>query len=245
MLGGTTEASALARAVAEAGIPAVFSYAGRVETPRPQPIPTRSGGFGGAEGLADYITARRVTHVVDATHPFAAGMSRNAVAACAETGVPLLALTRAPWLAQARDRWTHVADMAGAVSALGPAPRRVFLGIGRMHLSEFAAAPQHSYLLRLVDAPEGVLPLPDCHVEIARGPFDEGADTALLQRHRIEAVVSKNSGGTGAYAKIAAARALHLPVIMIDRPPLPERREVHEVRAVLDWLAHPGTPRGE
>lgn len=245
ILGGTSEANALARAVAEARIPATYSYAGRVDTPRPQPVPVRTGGFGGTEGLIRYLKAERITHVIDATHPFAAQMSRNAAAACAATGIALIALTRAPWAAQPGDRWNDVPDIAAAVRALGAAPARVFLAIGRMHLAEFAAAPQHAYLLRLVDAPTAPLPLPDCTVEVARGPFDTAADTALLRAHRTEIVVSKNSGGAGAYAKITAARALGLPVVMIGRPALPARAEVHDPAAVLDWLAHPATPRGE
>lgn len=245
ILGGTAEASALARAVAEAQIPATFSYAGRVSRPRAQPVPVRTGGFGGVAGLTLYLRANRITHVIDATHPFAAQMSHNAQAACAETGVPLIALTRAPWAAQPGDSWTHVADIPAAVAALGDAPARVLLAIGRMHLEAFAAAPQHFYLLRLVDPPEGPLPLPDCTAEVSRGPFTPQSDAALMRAHGIGVIVSKNSGGTGASAKLTAARALGLPVVMIDRPALPARREVHSPREVLDWLAHPATPRGE
>ncbi len=245
ILGGTTEASALARAVAEARIPAIFSYAGRVERPRAQPVTVRTGGFGGVAGLTLYLRAQNITHVIDATHPFAAQMSQNAVAACAESGVPLVALTRAPWTAQPGDRWTHVPDIDAAVTALGPTPTRVMLAIGRMHLDAFARAPHHFYLLRLVDPPDGPLPLPDCAVEISRGPFTPEGDAALMRAHDIKTVVSKNSGGSGASAKLAAARALDLPVVMIDRPALPARREVHGPREVLDWIAHTGTPRGE
>lgn len=243
MLGGTTEATALANALGERGICGTFSYAGRVERPKVQAMPTRVGGFGGVAGLAGWIAENGVTHVVDATHPFAVQMSVNAIAACAEAGVPLVALTRPPWSAGAGDRWIHVSDIAGAVAALGESPRRVMLAIGRMHLAAFAAAPWHFYLLRLVDPPESALPFPDCATEISRGPFTPEADAALMQRHGIDIVVSKNSGGTGAYAKIAAARHLGLPVVMIDRPELPARAEVHSVGEVLDWL-HSGTERG-
>lgn len=222
----------------------MVSLAGRVARPRAQALPRRVGGFGGAAGLAGYLRANGVTHVVDATHPFAAQMSRNAVAACAETGVPLIALTRPPWREQPGDRWTRAADIAAAVAALDRPSARVMLAVGRMHLADFAPNPQHAYLLRLVDPPTAPPPFPQAEVIVDRGPFDESADRALMQRHCIELVVSKNAGGAGAYAKIAAARSLGLPVLMIERPPLPARREVHDVRAVFDWLAHPGADRG-
>jgi precorrin-6A/cobalt-precorrin-6A reductase len=240
ILGGTTEATALARAVAGAGIAAVFSYAGRTAAPAGQPLPTRIGGFGGVEGLAGYLRAEGITHVIDATHPFAARMSRNAIEACASAGVPLCALERPAWTPGAGDDWRQVADIGAAVAALPDRPARVFLAIGRQHVGAFAAKPQHHYLLRLVDAPDGPLPLPDAHAIIARGPFGEAGDLALMRDHRITHVVAKNAGGAGAEAKLAAARALGLPVILIDRPRLPPRPVLATVEAVMGWLtAHP------
>lgn len=244
ILGGTTEAGALARAVAGLGIPAVLSLAGRVERPAPQPVPVRVGGFGGVEGLVHHLRENGVTHLVDATHPFAARMSGNAVAAAAAAGVPLLALSRPPWRPQQGDRWTVLPDIPAAVAALAGPPRRVFLAVGRMHLAAFAEQPQHHYLLRLVDPPAAPPPLPRHTVTVSRGPFDIAGDTALMTEHAVELVVAKNAGGPGAEAKIHAARALGLPMLMIDRPALPPRREVDRVDAVLDWLDHPGTPRG-
>ena len=146
ILGGTSEASDLARIVADRGMGAIFSYAGRVGKPRIQPLPTRIGGFGGVAGLAAYLRDNAITHVIDATHPFAAGMSRNAVAACAETGVKLAALTRPEWQAGEGDLWREVADIEAAVAALDGPARRVFLALGRLHLDAFAAQPQHHYL---------------------------------------------------------------------------------------------------
>lgn len=241
ILAGTTEATQLANAVAAQGLRGVVSFAGRVERPKRQPLPQRIGGFGGVAGLVAYLRDHEVTHVIDATHPFAAQMSRNAVAACAEARVPLLALTRAPWAVQEGDNWTQVRDIAGAVAALDRPAARVMLAVGRMHLQEFAPNPQHFYLLRLVDPPSAPPPFPDHHVLVSRGPFTEADDRALMERHGIDLVVSKNAGGTGAYAKIAAARALGLPVIMIDRPMLPARHEAHGVQEVLDWIGHTGT----
>ncbi|ENO14155.1 cobalt-precorrin-6A reductase [Marinobacter nanhaiticus D15-8W] len=238
ILGGTAEASALAHTLAAHDIPAVFSYAGRVATPKAQPIPTRIGGFGGVDGLISYLFACGITHIVDATHPFAGQMSRNAVLAAKSTGIPLIALTRPPWQPVEGDRWHHVRDIDAAVDAVAGEPRRILLAIGRMHLEAFRDQPQHHYLLRLVDTPENPMPLPDCTVTIDRGPFTVEGDLHLLRKHRIDLVVSKNAGGQGAAAKITAARQLGLPVLMIDRPALPERREVHDSDAVLDWLHH-------
>ncbi|MDE3027227.1 MAG: cobalt-precorrin-6A reductase [Paracoccaceae bacterium] len=239
LLGGTTEASRMARSLAEAGVEAVFSYAGRTDTPLAQPLPTRVGGFGGVEGLRAYLTAERISHVIDATHPFAAQMSRNAVEACAAEGVALIALERAPWQAGPGDNWQTVGDIPAAARALSAAPARIFLAIGRQHLDDFASQPQHHYLLRLVDTPIGALPLPDAEAVIDRGPFTVEGDLALLRAHRIDVIVAKNSGGDGARAKLDAARILHLPVILIERPAIPARARVDTVAEVMAWLGHP------
>lgn len=239
LLGGTTEASQLARVLAQAGADAVFSYAGRTTQPLAQPLPTRVGGFGGAEGLVAYLRAEGITYVIDATHPFAAQMSANAVAACSEIGVDLCALERPSWQAGPGDDWRHVPDIAGAVAALPKAPARVFLAIGKQTLEAFAAQPQHHYLLRLVDAPEVPLPLPDAEAVIARGPFTAEGDRALLRQHAIDLIVAKNAGGTGARAKLDAARALGLPVVLIERPDVPARRVFDSVEDVMRWLPHP------
>ena len=225
----------MAQAIAKAGLTGVYSYAGRTEAPMGQPIHMRVGGFGGVEGLRAYLKAEGITHVIDGTHPFAAQMSTNAVTACEAEGVPLIALERAPWVEGEGDRWTNVPDIAGAVVALAGPPRRVFLAIGRQHVDAFADQPQHHYLLRLVDEPKGPLPFP-AELVVARGPFDLAGDTALLRQHGTEVVVAKNAGGKGAVAKIAAARALGLAVVMIDRPVMPPRRVAHSVAQVMAWL---------
>ena len=222
-----------------AGRQAVFSYAGRTARPVSQPLPQRLGGFGGVAGLVDYIRREAVTHVIDATHPFAAQMSHNAVAACAEAGVSLCALQRPAWQAGVGDDWTHVPSLEAAASALPPAPARVFLAIGKQNLDLFATAPQHHYLLRLVDAPEAELPLPNTTVVVARGPFEAAEDEALMRQHSITHIVSKNAGGAGAEAKLIAARALGLPVIMVDRPTVPDRMVFGTVDEVMRWLGHP------
>ena len=201
-------------------------------------MPIRTGGFGGIEGLAAYLRDHRVTHLVDATHPFAAQMSANAIEGAARAGVPLIALGRPPWHSADGDRWTIVSDMAAAVAALGGPPRKVMLALGRMHVLAFAAQPQHHYLLRFVDPPRVAPNLPSHVLVIDRGPFTIDGETALMRAHGIDVVVCKNAGGEATDAKLHAARALGLPVIMIDRPAVPPRREVHDPAAVLDWIAH-------
>ena len=243
LLGGTTEAGLMAHALADAGLDAVYSYAGRTGQPAPQPVPQRIGGFGGVAGLIRYLKSAAITHLIDASHPFAAEMSRHAVEACAASGVALLALERAPWIAAPGDDWTPVPDLAACLAALPPEPTRIFLAIGRQNLAAFAAQPQHPYLLRLVDAPTVALPLPLAKVVIARGPFTFAGDLDLLESHRIQLIVAKNSGGDGARAKLDAARTLALPVILIDRPAILPRPVVGTVAQVLDWLGHPA-PRG-
>lgn len=239
ILGGTTEASALARALADRGIAAVLSYAGRTDRPADQPVPVRIGGFGGVAGLGAFLRAERVTHLVDATHPFAAQMSANAVAAAAGAGAPLIALTRPAWAPQPGDQWRHVPDIPAAVDALAGPARRVMLALGRMHVDAFAAQPQHHYLLRFVDAPAAQPRLPRHSLVVDRGPFTAANDAQLMRDHGVDIVVAKNAGGSGAEAKLVAARALGLPVVMIDRPRLPVRAEAHDIATVLRWIAHP------
>ena len=228
----------MARALAERDVDAVFSYAGRVASPKAQPLPTRVGGFGGVAALVQYLQEHNVTHVVDATHPFAAQMSWNAFEACQQAGTKLMALTRPAWQAQPGDQWTHVADIDGAVAAVTGDPKRVLLALGKLNVPAFAAQPQHHYVLRLVDQPEVPPAQPNHTVVVARGPFDVAGDRALMQEHGIELVVCKNAGGVGAEAKLTVARELGVPVIMIDRPNLPPRPEVATVDAVLEWIAN-------
>ncbi len=237
ILGGSADANRLVGALArDPRIDAVLSFAGRTENPIKPPIPCRIGGFGGVQGLIDYLRSERIDRVVDATHPFAAQMSAHAVEACAAAGVPLLALDRAPWQPQRGDHWIEVDTMEQAVAALGATPRRVFLGIGRQQLELFAAAPQHSYLVRLVDAPRAPLPLPKVEIVVGRGPFTRANDGAMLRQFGAEMVVAKNAGGEATVSKIEAARDLGLPVVMVRRPATPPRPTVTSVIEVLDWL---------
>ncbi len=200
------------------------------------PVPVRSGGFGGATGLANYLVRERVDALIDATHPYASIISANAAAAAGNAQVPLMALRRRPWHKIDGDRWTLVSNVNAAVEALGNAPRRVFVALGRNELAPFSEAPQHYYLIRSVDPVAPPLALPQVDYITGRGPFSEAADRALLKAHRIEAVVAKNSGGTATYGKIAAARALGLEVIILRRPALPNVPAVATVDEAVIWL---------
>ncbi|GLS18337.1 precorrin-6A reductase [Labrys miyagiensis] len=235
ILGGTTEAAALARLLAERpGIPAMLSLAGRTQNPAPPPIPHRIGGFGGVDGLSAFLNEHQVAAMVDATHPFAEQMSANAVAAAQRTSVPLLTLCRPAWRAEPGDDWTEVADAEAAAVALGAKPRRVFLTTGRLELPAFLAAPQHFYLVRSVDAPEELPPY--ARLILARGPFAEEDELALMQEEEIEVVVTKNSGGSATYGKIVAARRLGLPVILLKRPEVVEVESVATAEEALAWI---------
>ncbi len=217
VLGGTSEATALARALAgRADIDATISLAGRTDAPAAQPLPTRIGGFGGIDGLAAYLARDGIDLVVDATHPFAARISTNARAAAAIAGCPLISVGRPPWRAQPGDDWHEVADVEAAVAALGAAPRRVFLTIGRLRLADFARAPQHAYLVRTIDPADAAL-LPGAQAIAARGPFEVDAEEALMREHHIGILVTKNSGGAATAAKLVAARRLGLPVVLVRR----------------------------
>ncbi|MGE3307763.1 MAG: cobalt-precorrin-6A reductase [Rhizobiaceae bacterium] len=220
ILGGTGDARALAARFAKSdGFEITLSLAGRTSDPLPHAVPVITGGFGGADGLADYVLQQEIDLLVDATHPFAERMSGNAANAALRTGIPLLALRRPTWGRQEGDRWTPVRDAAEAVAALGTAPRRVFLSLGRQEVGPFAAAPQHFYLIRSVEPVD--LDVPNARHLLARGPFAEADERALLIEWRINVVVSKNSGGDATYGKIAAARDLGIEVLMLERPNLP------------------------
>ncbi|RUW67080.1 MULTISPECIES: cobalt-precorrin-6A reductase [unclassified Mesorhizobium] len=248
ILGGTTEARQLAgKLAARADLAVTLSLAGRTESPVAQGVPLRVGGFGGAQGLAAYLKETGTALLIDATHPYAARISANAAEAAGQAGVPILALRRPGWEPVAGDRWTLVDSVAEAATALGTAPRRVFLAIGRQEAGAFEAAPQHHYLIRSVDPVEPKLAVPDAIYLLARGPFPEADERALLESHGIEAIVSKNSGGEATYGKIAAARALGIDVIMVRRPSVPDvpsADAVDQLAAKVDHLFEPVAERG-
>jgi precorrin-6A/cobalt-precorrin-6A reductase len=239
ILGGTTEARLLGERLATRGdLDVTLSLAGRTAAPVPHAVPVRIGGFGGADGLADYLVSERIDALIDATHPYATAISENAIVAARKTGVRFVTLRRPAWSRVDGDRWTEVDDTAAAVRAIGEPPRRVFVALGRNDLVPFIAAPQHFYLFRSVDPIDPPLPLPHASYITERGPFGEAHDRALMTEHRIGAVISKNSGGSAAYGKIAAARALGVEIIMIRRRSVADASAVATMDEAVSWLAH-------
>jgi precorrin-6A/cobalt-precorrin-6A reductase len=239
ILGGTTEGRALGERLARrGGLDVTLSLAGRTASPVAHAVPVRVGGFGGAAGLADYLVTEQVDALIDATHPYATIISASAMAAARQTAVPFMTLRRPPWTALAGDHWLEVNDTRAAVTAIGKKSRGVFVALGRNDLKPFAGAPQHRYLVRSVDPVEPPLPLPQVAYVTARGPFSEADDRALMTAHEIEVVIAKNSGGSAAYGKIAAARALGIEVIMLRRPAAPAAPAVETVEDAIAWLDH-------
>ncbi|MFE7560392.1 cobalt-precorrin-6A reductase [Kitasatospora sp. NPDC057500] len=239
LLGGTTEARALASALAaeHPALRVTSSLAGRVAEPRLPVGEVRIGGFGGPGGLAAWLRAERVDAVVDATHPFAAAMSRNAAEAAAATGVPLLALRRPGWAPVEGDRWHRAPSLAAAADLLPSLGRRVLLTSGRQGIGAFAHLDGLHFVARSVDPPEPPLPA-SLDVVLDRGPFTLDGERSVLREHRIDVLVTKDSGGAATAPKLTAARELGLPVLVVDRPPAPAGVPVAEtVEAALAWLA--------
>ena len=245
VLGGTTESSALVALLArETDLSVTLSLAGRTAAPRPGPVQMRVGGFGGVEGLARWLAGNGTEAVIDATHPFAARISANAAAACGAGGVPLIAVRRPAWERQSGDAWIEVENVPACLDALGPESRTVFLTIGRQELSAFARAPQHAYVVRTIEPVGEALPVPNLVTVSARGPFTLEDEVRFMREARIEVLVTKNSGGAATYPKIEAARRLGLPVVIVDRPTLPDVPAVTDAAGALRWLKSELVRRG-
>jgi len=238
LLGGTIEAAELARRLAGAeNIRATLSLAGRTANPPAMPLPTRVGGFGGAEGLADYLAREEIDLVVDATHPFADQISGNAIRACAIAGIALVAVERPPWEKRDGDDWIEHASVQDLVAALPEAPQRIFSGLGRQAIGALMQAPQHHYVIRVVDDVAPPPQLPHAKMIAARGPFRAEDDEALFRAQAIACVLAKNAGGSAAYAKIEAARRLGIPVHIVRRPAIGARPVVASVDAAMAAIA--------
>jgi precorrin-6A/cobalt-precorrin-6A reductase len=235
LLGGTAEARELAADLAaRPGVRVTTSLAGRVSRPGALEGDVRTGGFGGAGGLARWLREHRVDAVVDATHPFASGITANAARAAAATGIPVVMLRRPGWRPVPGDRWHSVASLPEAAGLLPELGRRVFLTTGRLGLAAFADLARIHFLVRSVEAPEPPLPA-DTEVLLARGPFTLDDELNLLRGHRVDVLVTKDSGGAATAPKLTAARELGLPVVVVRRPPLPE--DVSAVPDVASALA--------
>ncbi|MEM0988393.1 MAG: cobalt-precorrin-6A reductase [Pseudomonadota bacterium] len=231
ILAGTREARALAAHLSQMGQPVLASLAGVTRDPAPYPCPVRSGGFGGVHGLAAWLQAHRPPALIDATHPFARQMQLNAAAAAAQTGTPRLRLLRPPW--PTRQGWQLVPDLAAAAAALPPGAR-VLLTTGGKEVAAFAQRPDCHFVLRVIE-PVADLP-PHIQTHLTRPPFSLADEIALLRDQRITHLITKNAGGSGT-AKLDAAEHLGLPVIVVDRPPVPPGPLAQDPQTAVDWLA--------
>jgi precorrin-6A/cobalt-precorrin-6A reductase len=234
VLGGTAEARELAAALDREGVAVTSSLAGRVSRPRLPAGEVRIGGFGGPDALAQWLTEHRVSAVLDATHPFAERISASAAYACPRAGVPLLRLQRDGWSERPGDRWHWVEDLDQAAAGIAALGQRVLLTTGRQGLAAFARVDHAWFLIRCVEAPESPLP-PQHQLLLDRGPFTLDGELALIDRHRIELVVCKDSGGPLTVAKLDAARTRELPVVIVRRPPRPDAASVSTVADALAW----------
>lgn len=238
ILGGTGEARALAAALTEIpDIQLVSSLAGRVANPTLPAGEVRTGGFGGVDGLAHWIREQSIDAIVDATHPFAAQITKNAAIAAERCGVPLVVLRRPEWQAPGNGRWHVVGDTESAARVLPSLGWRAFLTIGRQGIDAFADLDTMWFLVRSIDPPEGKMPSRS-ELALARGPFSVAGETSLMRRHRIDVLVTKNSGGEQTAAKLEAAECLDIPVVVIERPPLPAGvATVDDVSGAAAWIA--------
>jgi precorrin-6A/cobalt-precorrin-6A reductase len=242
VLGGTAEARELADALNTAGVSVTSSLAGRVSRPRLPAGAVRVGGFGGPEALARWLSEHDVVAVIDATHPFAERISASAAAACPRASVPLLRLQRPGWHEGPGDDWHWVADLDEAAAAIGSLGERVLLTTGRQGLAAFAGVRDAWFLVRCVERPDPTLPASH-RLLLDRGPYTLEGELALIDEHRIDLVISKDSGGAHTEAKLEAARRRGLPVIVVQRPPRPAVATVSTVADALAWSrerAHAG-----
>jgi precorrin-6A/cobalt-precorrin-6A reductase len=235
ILGGTGDAQQLAAATQQiSGLIVISSLAGRTQQPILPIGQVRTGGFGGEQGLIDYLRDHEIDLLIDATHPFARQISGNAAAAMAVLELPLLILERSAWQQHPSDRWLEVANHQAAAELLPQLGQRIFLTIGRQELGFYAHLQDLWFLMRSIDPPD--LATPPGEMLLAKGPFDLNSERELLLKYQIQAIVSKNSGGKATYAKILAARELGLPVVMIQRPISPAGERVDNVKQAIEWL---------
>lgn len=235
LLAGTTEARVLARLMGRAGVPAVASLAGATDAPEKLDLPTRVGGFGGAEEFADYLRREDVTAVIDATHPFARRITDRTAAICAARGMPYLQLLRPGWVAETGDDW-HWIDSAKDAAALIPAGATVFLATGRKTLGDFAGLEGRRVLARVIDPPRAPFPFEGGEFIIARPPYRFDAEKALFAELGVTWLVTKDAGGVAGRAKLDAAFALGIPVAILRRPPMPVAERVETPEKAMDWV---------
>jgi precorrin-6A/cobalt-precorrin-6A reductase len=237
ILGGTGDALELAsQAIDLPELAVITTLAGRTQAPKAVAGNLRIGGFGGEAGLVEYLRTEQIDLLIDATHPFAANISGNAAGAAQQVGIPWLMFIRPAWERSSLDNWIEVDSIATAVTAIPATAKRIFLTIGRQQLAPFATLTDRWCLIRSIDPPDPTMQLPPGELLLDRGPFSLEQELKLLQDYRIEAIVSKNSGGDATYAKVIAARELGLPIVMVQRPIVPDGEAVPDVAGAIEWL---------
>jgi precorrin-6A/cobalt-precorrin-6A reductase len=237
IVGGTGDAVKLAdRAIELPGLEVITTLAGRTRDPKAVAGKVRIGGFGGEAGLVTYLQTEKIDRIVDATHPFAAQISWHVAGAATQVGISRLMLVRPAWERLPGDDWIEVESIEAAVQAIPASAERILIAIGRQQLASFASLTDRWCLMRSIDPPDPSIPLPPGQLLLDRGPFSLDRERELLQEYRIQAIVSKNSGGDATYAKIIAARELGLPVVMVQRPIEPEGDRVVDVVGAIEWL---------
>jgi precorrin-6A/cobalt-precorrin-6A reductase len=237
IVGGTGDAVQLAEnAIDLPGLEVITTLAGRTTNPQAVAGNVRIGGFGGEAGLVKYLQTENIDFIIDATHPFAAQISWHVAGAATTVGIPRVMLVRPAWTRSPEDTWIEVESIEAAVKAIPASVERIFVTIGRQQLAPFAILTNKWCLMRSIDPPDSNIPLPPGKLLLDRGPFSLERERELLREYQIQAIVSKNSGGDATYAKIRAARELSLPVVMVQRPIVPDGEIVTDVAGAIAWL---------
>lgn len=234
LLAGTGEAKRIAWGLSDSGLSVVASLAGATRTPEPLPVPTRVGGFGGEAGFRAFLHDTNVTAVLDATHPFASRITDRSARVCADLGLPYLQVLRPPWTPQKNDKWQMI-DTPAEAAAMIPSTATVFLATGRQTAGQFANLEGRRVLLRVIDPPTSVFPFEGGEFVIARPPFTQAREGELFDALGVTHLVVKNAGGEGGRSKLDAARALTLPVVMLNRPQMPDVPRAETVPDAIAW----------
>lgn len=234
VLGGSTEGFEVAELFVGRGFEVITSFAGRTETRRTPVGFWRVGHFGGVTGLAAYLAVENIALVVDATHPYAASIKQNAAQACFEVGAPIIHVSRPAWRPEDGDDWRLAPTLEAAASLVPRTEGPCFLTVGRMKLAHFAKRHDVSFVIRTVEPPEPPFDHPKSVIVNDRGPFTLEAERALFEEHRFGSLVTANSGGSGAAAKLVAAREHGVPVVIVDRPPPPSGLVLDSTQEALE-----------
>ena len=236
IIGGSSQGNELAKELQKRKILYTISYAGRIKVNNSIVFNKRVGGFGGVLKMARWLKDNKISHVIDASHPFAKRISYNTYLACNKNNLPLVRYTRKSWIITNKDNWKTVSSYSEAANCLADVKQNVFLAIGKLNIGYFYLFSKHFYLLRMAEKTDKEILFPNYHCVIERGPFKTKDDISLLRKFKIDIIVAKNSGGSGSFSKIKAAQLLNIPIIMIDRPKLPQVKEFFSILNILKWL---------